>query len=127
MSTFSNTQSVAQLANQGVFFGIAHNPNTGKYFLVQIDANGRQVGSGSAGSISGPCMEELLAIPANKRNGIPSHYLISDIEVEDEDTGEIRNLKMLHREAKLQPLLFGAPTVAQKPVQKTVAKKIGAF
>jgi hypothetical protein len=135
MANFSNTQSVAKLEAQGIFYGIAHNPNTGKYFLVETDADGNQISSGSQGSISSTVMEELLAIPANQRNGIPTHYVISDIEVEDDETGEINTFKMLHKQGSMQPLLFGArkqtpvatkvtPKVTPKVVSKSPLKKV---
>jgi hypothetical protein len=127
MANFSNSKSVAQLESEGTFYGIAHSKKNDTYFLVLLDEEGNQISSGSEGYISAPALEELLAIPAAQRDGIPGHFVISDIEIENEETGEVRELKMLHKKATLAPLVFGAkkkvsPT-ASKAVQSKVIKK----
>jgi len=135
---FSNTRTVAELAAQDVYLNIAHNPNNGSYFLVQTDEQGVQIGSGSAGSISTPVMEELMELtPAQraKYKTIPSDlgFVVSTIteEEEDEETGEIteRQFLMLHKLGTRAPLFFGAPAqpakaAVKKPVVKAPAKKI---
>jgi len=125
MANYSNTKTVAKLESEGTFYGIASNPNTGKYFLVEIDAEGEQISTGSAGSISSTVMEEILAIPENQRNGIPTHYVISEMDGEDPETGEPTVFLMLHKQGKKAPLLFGArkqTPVATKVTPKVVSK-----
>lgn len=122
MGNFSNTQTVAKLEEQGVFYGIAHNKNKDTYFLVLIDDEGNQIQSGSAGYISAPALEELLAIPPAKREGIPGHFAISDVEIEDSETGEEKVLKMLHKQGTPAPLVFGGKKKA--PAKTAVLSKV---
>lgn len=132
---FSNTQSLADVAKQGYYFNVAQSPKTGKYFLQLVDESGARISSESAGSISAPVMEELLAMTPQERatfKYIPldKGYQVSDITLEEEDEeGNIveNTFKMIHKSATLAPMLFGAPAGPAKAVAKPVVKKAGAL
>ena len=132
---FSNTKSLADAAQEGYYFNVAQSPKTGKYFLQLVDESGARQGSDSAGSISAPVIEELLAMSPQERatfKYIPldKGYQVSDITVEEEDEeGNIveNTFKMIHKSATLAPMLFGAPAGPAKVVAKPVVKKAGAL
>lgn len=132
---FSNTQSLADVAKKGYYFNVAQSPKTGKYFLQLVDESGARISSESAGSISAPVMEELLAMTPQERatfKYIPldKGYQVSDITLEEEDDdGNIveNTFKMIHKSATLAPMLFGAPAGPAKAVAKPVVKKAGAL
>ena len=133
---FSNTKSLADVAKQGYYFNVAQSPKTGKYFLQLVDETGARISSESAGSISAPVMEELLAMtPAERATfkyiPLDKGYQVSDITLEEEDDdGNIveNTFKMIHKSATLAPMLFGpkSKTVA-KTAAKPVVKKAGAL
>lgn len=133
---FSNTQSLAEVAKQGYYFNVAQSSKTGKYFLQLVDKEGERVSSESAGSISGPVLEELLALPDSVKESmlhipLDKGYQVSDITLEEEDEeGNIveNTFKMIHKSATLAPMLFGpkSKTVATTAA-KPVVKKAGAL
>jgi hypothetical protein len=81
MATFSNTQTVAQLGNKGIYVSVINNPKTGSLFLT--DEAGTPIGA-----VSSKIVEEI-----RKTKMISPDYAVSDVT--DEDTGE--TFKMLHK------------------------------
>lgn len=132
---FSNTKSLAEVAKQGYYFNVAQNPKTGKYFLQLVDEEGERVSSESAGSISGPVLEELLALPDSVKESmlyisLDKGYQVSDITLEEEDEeGNIveNTFKMIHKSATLAPMLFGPKSKTVATTAKPVVKKAGAL
>lgn len=133
---FSNTKSLADVAQKGYYFNVAQSPKTGKYFLQLVDESGARQGSDSAGSISAPVIEELLALPDSVKESmlyipLDKGYQVSDItiEEEDEDGNIVENtFKMIHKSATLAPMLFGPkPKTAATTTAKRVVKKAGAL
>ena len=81
MATFSNTQTVAQLGNKGIFVSVVNNPKTGSLFLT--DEAGTPIGAVSS----------KIEAEIRQTKKISSDYAISDIT--DEETGD--TFKMLHK------------------------------
>jgi hypothetical protein len=81
MATFSNTQTVAQLGNKGIFVSVINNPKTGSLFLT--DEAGTPIGAVSS----------KIEAEIRQTKAISPDYVISDIT--DEETGE--TFKMLHK------------------------------
>jgi len=81
MATYSNTQTVAQLANKGIFVSVVKSPKTGLLFLT--DESGTPIGT-----VSSKIAEEII-----KTKTISPDYAVSDVTDEDKD----ETFKMLHK------------------------------
>lgn len=81
MATFSNTQTVAQLSNKGIFVSVINNPKTGSLFLT--DEAGTPIGAVSS----------KIEAEIRQTKSVSPDYAVSDIT--DEETGE--TFKMLHK------------------------------
>jgi hypothetical protein len=89
MATFSNAQTLSQLAEQGIFIEIKENPKTKKLFMVD-----------EAGNVLGGIAETLVPV-IRKTGALDNNWIVSDFTPEDGET-----MKLLHVKGE------GAPTIA---------------
>lgn len=106
MKQFDNSQSLSQLAEQGIFVEIKENPKTKKLFMVD-----------EAGNTLGAVAEKLVAKIRNTGE-LDNNWVISDFTPEDGS----ETFKMLHEKAE------GVPSIASsRPKTIATAKSKKAF
>ena len=102
MATFENSQTVSQLAEQGIYVEIKKNKKTGKLFMTD-----------EAGNVLGAIADSLQA-SIRKSGKLDNSWIISDFTPDDSDT----SFKLMHIKGE------GAPTIASsRPSTVTKAVK----
>ena len=106
----SNGQTLAQLAEQGIYVATVYNKKSDKWFLV--DADTRE----TIGSVGKSLVDAVSAIHAEaERTGkpasMPSNWVVSDMETEG------GSMKCLHIRGEVSELL-----VTSRPVAKVASK-----
>lgn len=108
----SNGQTLAQLAEQGIFVAPKYNEKSGKWFLV--DADTRE----TIGSIGKSIIDEVSAMYAQaertrKQMSLPSDWVVSDMETEE------GSMKCLHKRGEISELFLTSRPVATKVATKS--------
>lgn len=111
----SNGQTLAQLAEQGIYVAPVRNPKTGSLFLVDVDTRE------TIGSIGKSLIDEVSAMltqaeRTQKPVSMPSDWVVSDMETEE--NGEVNTMKCLHKRGEVSTLL-----VTSRPALTKVATK----
>lgn len=110
---FSNTQTLGQLAEQGIYIAPVRNPNNGNLFIVDAET-GEAIGAVGKGLLDEVSALLTQAERTQKPQSMPSDWCVSDMDTEDG-----KSLKCLHKRGQVAPLL-----VTSKPVANaTTAKK----
>lgn len=111
----SNGQTLAQLAEQGIFVAPVRNPRTGSLFLVDVDTRE------TIGSVGKSLVDEVSAMltqaeRTQKPVSMPSDWVVSDMETEE------GSMKCLHKRGEVSTLLVTSRPVATKVATKSNSK-----
>jgi hypothetical protein len=110
---FTNTQTLGQLAEQGIYVAPRRNPNNGGLFLVDAET-GETIGAVGKGLLDEVSAMLTQAERTQKPQSMPSDWCVSDMETADGAT-----LKCLHKRGQVAPILVSSKPVANAtPVKK---------
>ena len=106
MATFENSQTVSQLAEQGIYVEIKKNKKTGKLFMTD-----------EAGNVLGAIADNLVS-EISKSGKLDNSWIISDFTPDDAE----ESFKLMHVKGE------GAPTIASsRPAVSKSTKALGKF
>ena len=107
MATFENSQTLSQLAEQGIYVEIKENPKTKKLFMTD-----------EAGNVLGAIADSLVS-EISKSGKLDNSWIISDFTPDDAE----ESFKLMHLKPK-----NGAPTIASsRPAVSKSTKALGKF